>query len=94
VNIALQQVMSDYAGFVRSRACSTPASLTWTDKRGGFSYDDRRNQHEVVRALEVLNLIELGELVCIAAEARKETRGWHERKDYPTKILFWTGNSC
>ena len=41
------------------------------------------NQHELMRALEVLNLIELGELVCIAARERRESRGWHERKDYP-----------
>ena len=43
------------------------------------------NQHELMRALEVLNLIELGELVCVAARERKESRGWHERKDYPYK---------
>ncbi|MBW1800373.1 MAG: FAD-dependent oxidoreductase, partial [Deltaproteobacteria bacterium] len=33
-------------------------------------------------ALEVLNLIDLGELVCIAALERKESRGQHKRTDY------------
>jgi succinate dehydrogenase/fumarate reductase flavoprotein subunit len=86
VNIALQQVMSDYAGFVRSRSM-LDAGLTHLGriKEEASATMIARNQHEVVRALEVLNLIELGELVCVAAEARKETRGWHERKDYPYK---------
>jgi succinate dehydrogenase/fumarate reductase flavoprotein subunit len=41
------------------------------------------NQHEVVRCLEVLNLIEMGELVFIGALDRRETRGTHVRLDYP-----------
>jgi succinate dehydrogenase/fumarate reductase flavoprotein subunit len=41
-----------------------------------------RNPHELSRALEVLNLVDAGELVCIAALERKETRGQHKRTDY------------
>ena len=42
-----------------------------------------KNQHELMRCLEVLNLLELGELTFIAAKERKETRGFHRRVDYP-----------
>ena len=35
------------------------------------------------RALEVLNLIELGELTFLTARERKETRGKHNRVDFP-----------
>ena len=86
VNIALQQVMSDYAGFIRSETM-LEAGLTHLRrlKKEASSAMIARNQHELMRSLEVLNLIELGELVCVAAMERKETRGWHERKDYPYK---------
>jgi succinate dehydrogenase/fumarate reductase flavoprotein subunit len=86
VNITLQQVMSDYAGFVRSETM-LEAGLTHLGrlKKEAASTMIARNQHELMRGLETLNLIELGELICIAARERKETRGWHERKDFPYK---------
>ena len=76
--------MSDYAGFVRSETM-LEAGLTHLGrlKKEAISTMIAGNQHELIRALEVFNLIELGELVCIAARERKESRGWHERKDYP-----------
>jgi succinate dehydrogenase/fumarate reductase flavoprotein subunit len=42
-----------------------------------------RNSWEVIRCLETLNLLDLGELVFLAAMERKETRGLHQRPDYP-----------
>ncbi|MFH1490151.1 MAG: FAD-binding protein [Pseudomonadota bacterium] len=82
-NIAVQQIMNDYAGNIRSK----------TLLEAGLSHLRRlreearanllaRNPHELSRALEVLNLIDAGELVCIAALERKETRGQHKRTDY------------
>ena len=84
VNIALQQLMSDYAGFVRSETM-LEAGLTHLGrlKKEALSTMIAPNPHELTRALEVLNLVELGELVCIAARERRESRGWHKRKDYP-----------
>ena len=90
VNIALQQIMRDYVGNVRSGALL----------RAGFSYLRRlknkayntmvaKNQHELGRCLEVLNLIELGELVFVAANARKETKGTVVRSDYPLPNPRW-----
>jgi succinate dehydrogenase/fumarate reductase flavoprotein subunit len=83
-NIALQQIMLDYAGQVRSK---TLLEAGWDALRGlkekGYSNMVGRNPHELMRSLEVLNLIELGELVFITANERKETRGKHIRPDYP-----------
>jgi succinate dehydrogenase/fumarate reductase flavoprotein subunit len=42
-----------------------------------------RNRWELTRCLETLNLLDLGELVFIGANARKETRALHRRIDYP-----------
>ncbi|MEJ2098047.1 MAG: FAD-binding protein [Deltaproteobacteria bacterium] len=83
-NIALQQIMSDYAGSIRSKAllesgCAHLERL----KQEAESFLVARNPHQWSRALEVLNLIELGQLVCTAALERRETRGQHNRVDYP-----------
>ena len=76
--------MQDYAGQVRSE----------TLLAAGMSYLRRlkekvtttmiaRNEWELTRCLETVNLLDLGELVFHAANARKETRGLHNRTDYP-----------
>jgi len=95
-NIALQRIMQDYAGVVRSE----------TLLKAGLSYLRRlrekvhttvmaKNQWELTRCLETLSLLDLGELVFTAADERKETRGLHKRADYPLtnpmledKVLF------
>jgi len=83
-NIAVQQLMWDYAGQVRSRTL-LEAGLDALQQLKGKVYTGviAKNQHELMRCLEVLNLIELGELVFITANERKETRGKHMRPDYP-----------
>jgi succinate dehydrogenase/fumarate reductase flavoprotein subunit len=81
---ALQQIMNDYAGAVRSE----------TLLEAGFNHLQRlkkkvyttliaRNQHELMHNLEALNLLGLAELVFVAAMERKETRRNHVRTDYP-----------
>jgi succinate dehydrogenase/fumarate reductase flavoprotein subunit len=83
-NIALQQIMSEYCGAVRSE----------TLLEQGLRNLDRlqqkvaktllaRNSHELGRCLEVLNLLEVGKVVMLSARERKETRGRHFRPDYP-----------
>ncbi len=83
-NIALQQIMQDYAGSVRSETLLT-AGLSYL-RRLREKVDTTmmaRNQWELTRCLETLNLLDLGELVFLAANERKETRGLHNRPDYP-----------
>ena len=42
-----------------------------------------KNSHELGRCLEVLNMLEIGELTFLMALNRKETRALHVRPDYP-----------
>ncbi|MBW1999410.1 MAG: FAD-binding protein [Deltaproteobacteria bacterium] len=95
VNIALQQIMYDYAGEIRSEAL-LDAGLTYVQRLRNKAYSTMvaENAHELMHCLEVLNLIDLGEAVFVAAKERKETRGTHRRSDYPItnplmeKMLF------
>jgi len=83
-NIALQQIMQDYAGSVRSETL-LEAGLGYLQrlKKKVATTMMARNQWELTRCLETLNLLDIGELVFIAANERKETRGLHNRSDYP-----------
>lgn len=83
VNIALQQIMSEYAGSIRSEFL-LEAGLRHLQRLRQEARDTviAANPHELMRVLEVLNLLDLGELVCIAANERKESRGQHNRADY------------
>jgi succinate dehydrogenase/fumarate reductase flavoprotein subunit len=84
VNIALQQIMYDYAGSIRSKT-QLEAGLSYLQRLRGKACTTMRatNQHELMRCLEALNLLDLGELVFIMAMERKETRARHVRTDYP-----------
>jgi succinate dehydrogenase/fumarate reductase flavoprotein subunit len=84
VNFALQQLMQDYAGSIRSESMLN-AGLTHLRrlKEKAHHLLVARNQWELVRCLEVLNLLDLGELVFVTALERKETRGGNVRRDYP-----------
>jgi succinate dehydrogenase/fumarate reductase flavoprotein subunit len=83
-NIALQQVMQDYVGLVRTETLMS-AGLSYVRrlKEKATSSMVARNRWELTRALETLNLLDLGELVFLAARERKETRALHNRPDYP-----------
>ncbi len=84
VNVALQQIMYDYAGSIRSETM-LQAGLCHLKRLKQKAYKTMKaeNQHELMHCLEVLNLIDVGEIVFIAANERKETRGTHVRVDYP-----------
>jgi L-aspartate oxidase len=84
VNIALQQIMQDHAGASRSQPLLEAGSFHLSRiKKKAYEIMMAGNQHEMGRCLEVLNLIDLGELVFLGAMDRKETRGNHIRVDYP-----------
>ena len=84
VNIALQQIMQDYAGAIRSETlleAGLDALRRLKESASGEMM--AKNQHELARCLEVLNLLDLGELVFMMGLTRKETRDGHIRTDYP-----------
>jgi len=84
VNVALQQIMSDYAGAPRTEALlDTGLFHLKRLKQKALESMVAGNQHELGRSMEVLNMIDIGELVFICSKERKETRGLHIRRDYP-----------
>ena len=44
---------------------------------------------EWVDALEAINMVEVAEMVCKAALMRTESRGLHQRTDYPNSDPAW-----
>jgi len=84
VNVALQQIMHDYAGARRTEALLSAGAFHLARlKKKAYEIMRAGNRHELIRCLEVLNLIYLGEIVFQGALDRKETRGTHVRLDYP-----------
>jgi succinate dehydrogenase/fumarate reductase flavoprotein subunit len=83
-NIALQQIMQDYAGLVRSETLLT-AGLDYIRRLRDKARRSLKagNRWELTRCLETLNLLDLGELVILSANERRETRALHTRADYP-----------
>ncbi len=83
-NIALQQIMLDYAGLVRSETL-LDQGLKNIDRLRKRVKDTlfARNGHELGRCLEVLNLLDIGQAVMLCARERRETRARHNRTDYP-----------
>ena len=84
-NLALQQIMQDYAGVeVRSETLLESGLKYLTDlKKKIQTCITADHSHTLMRCLEVFHLIECGEVVFLAALERKETRGMHRRSDYP-----------
>ncbi|OGO15813.1 MAG: hypothetical protein A2Z02_01525 [Chloroflexi bacterium RBG_16_48_7] len=84
VNIALGQVMNDYAGTVKSETL-LKAGLENLLKLKKKAYNEigAANQHELMHCLEVLNMFDVGESVFMTSLERKETRDDFVRADYP-----------
>ena len=86
-NIALQQLMNDYcpaAPRVRSETLLNAGLKYLNDLRSQALRDMMTpNAHTLMRGLEVLDLIDLGEAVMTAARERRETRVQHIRSDCP-----------
>jgi succinate dehydrogenase/fumarate reductase flavoprotein subunit len=84
-NLALQQIMNDYAGVeVRSETLLNAGLKYLLDlKRKVRATLAADNSHTLMRSLEVLDLLECGETVFLTALERKETRNLHKRSDFP-----------
>ncbi len=93
-NIALQQIMQDYAGAVRSQTMLEAGHGYLKNLRAKIEASLlARNRWELTRCLEVFNLLDIGELVFLSALERKETRGLHKRYDYPLTDPMLNGKS-
>ncbi|MBW1737116.1 MAG: FAD-binding protein [Deltaproteobacteria bacterium] len=84
-NLALQQIMNDYAGVeVRSETLLRAGLKYLNDlKQKAYATMSADNSHTLMRCLETLDLIQCGEVIFLTALERKETRGMHKRSDFP-----------
>ena len=83
-NLAVQQIMWDYAGLVRSETLLEQGLKNLTRlKVKAVNTLAAGNGHELGRCIEALNLMDVGEALMLTARERKETRGKHNRTDYP-----------
>ncbi len=85
LNVAVQQIIEDYAGLVnlRSEDTLTAGYKYLCDlQRRGEAEISCSNAHELMRTLEAFELLQVGKLICLCARERRETRGNHKRADY------------
>ena len=84
-NLALQQIMNDYAGVdVRSESLLSAGLKYLRDlKQKTVRSMMADNPHTLMRALESIDLMECGEVIFLTALERQETRGLHKRSDFP-----------
>lgn len=84
-NVAVQNVMNDYAGIEVRSAVMFKIGLEYLNrlKQYATSTLTASNSHELLRCQESLDLLEVGELIMHAGDFRKETRGKHVRIDHP-----------
>jgi succinate dehydrogenase/fumarate reductase flavoprotein subunit len=84
-NLALQQIMQDYAGVeVRSETLLRAGLKYLGDlRRKAEESLMARNAHELMRTLETLDLMDCGEAILLSALERRESRAMHRRSDFP-----------
>lgn len=84
-NLALQQIMADYAGVeVRSETLLEAGLKYLRDLKDETARSlTADNAHTLMRGLETLDLMDCGEIIFRTALERKETRGMHRRSDFP-----------
>lgn len=86
VNSTLNQIMDKYVSVknIRSETLLKSAMKYLSDlKRYASEQLKAENSHELVRSLEVMDLIDLGLATAYCSENRKESRGMAHRVDYP-----------
>ena len=84
-NLALQQIMTDYAGITVRSETLLKAGLKYLRdlKKKAVETMTAEDSHTLMRCVETLDLMECGEAIFLTALERKETRGLHNRSDFP-----------
>lgn len=83
-NWALQQIMNDYAGDIRTETLMRAGLKYLRDLKEKVRTElTANNSHTLIRGLETIDLIECGEAIFLTALERKETCPPHVRLDFP-----------
>lgn len=92
VNSTIQNIMNDYVGGDVKTDTLMSAGLKYLRdlRRLALKELKAENSHELMRTIEVLDILDFSEVVTLTARNRKETRGkMHNRPDYPyTNVLL------
>lgn len=83
-NSTLQRIMNDYVGLKLRSASLMKAGLKYLGDLKRYAMEEIKcvDAHELMRTMELSDLIDLAEAVALTSENRKETRGKHRRIDY------------
>jgi succinate dehydrogenase/fumarate reductase flavoprotein subunit len=84
-NLALQQIMNDYAGVKMRSETLLSAGLKYLRDLRAKTLETLQadDSHTLMRCLEVFDLLECGEMIFHTALERKEKRAGHNRSDFP-----------
>lgn len=85
-NSTLNQIMGTYVSVKNARSETLlKSALKYLSDLRRYAQEQAKaeNSHELMRTLEVFDLIDLAEAVTLCAENRHESRGYHQRIDYP-----------
>lgn len=81
---SLQNIMNEYVNADMQSEDMLKAGMVYMEQLKQNALHDLycRNSHELMRSIEVLNMIDLSEPIFLCSENRRETRGPHKRVDY------------
>jgi fumarate reductase flavoprotein subunit len=88
IRVDLQSILEEGAGIFRDQAILERAAATISDLKGRFdklSLTDKSRTYntELIAALELGAMLDVGEAIVHSAMARTESRGSHQRTDHP-----------
>ncbi len=83
-NSTLQVIMNDYVSLKLRSEDMLRAGIKYLDDLKEYALNDIgcADAHQLMRTMELFDLIDLGKAVAITARNRKESRGSHKRIDY------------
>lgn len=88
----LKQIMWDYAGIIRDERKLKKGLLELKKLQGKADKIKASGKKELQQALEIIEMLKVGEMIFISALLRKESRGAHFRSDYPKMDKKWEKN--
>ena len=83
-NSTLQVIMNDYVGLKLRSEDMMRAGIKYLDDLKAYALSDIAcaDAHQLMRTMELFDLIDLGKAVAITSRNRKESRDKHKRVDY------------
>ncbi|MBM2832074.1 MAG: putative fumarate reductase flavoprotein subunit [Dehalococcoidia bacterium] len=88
----LRRLMYEHVGWLRDASGMSQALRQLDDLKDNARKLRARNFHELMRVNEAAHLVDVAQMITIAALERKESRAVHQRADFPQKDdLNWRG---